>query len=155
VSSTSVKIEGVDQLLAKLGAVEHRGVRKFMLKVLVEGAKPIRAAIRSEAPVAERDTTGKHAHTRGALRAGVRYKASRKSTGGLSYMIGPFGRGTAQRHLVAGGHEIVGHAPSLAHTGKRTRPNPFVERGKDASAGAAFSAVEGAAKARFDELAKP
>ena len=77
-SATYVQIEGVDQLLAKLGRVQASGVRKVMLKALVEGAKPLRAAIRAEAPIAEKDTTGRYAHARGALKAGVRFKASRK-----------------------------------------------------------------------------
>lgn len=153
-AATSVQIEGVDQLLARLGRVQSSGVRKVMLKALVEGAKPLRAAIRAEAPVAEKDTKGQYAHARGALRAGVRYKASRKNTGtrSLAYMVGPFGKGTAQRHLVVGGHVITGHKPNLTRTGKTTRPNPFVERGAERATGLAFAAVAVAAKARFEEI---
>lgn len=144
---STVAIEGVDRLLARLGEIEHKGVRKVMLKALVEGAKPLRSAIRGAAPKGET----------GNLRGGVRYKASRKSTAqrSLAYMVGPFGRGTAHRHLVVGGHEIVGHAPSLTRTGKRTRPDPFVERGRAAAESQAFAAVASAAASRFDELARP
>jgi hypothetical protein len=151
----TVQVEGVDRLLARLGEIEHTGVRKVMLKALVEGAKPLRASIKSEAPVAARDATGRYAHTRGALRGGVRYKASRKATRSLAYMVGPFGKGTHQRHLVVGGHEITGHKPGKVQTGKRTTPNPFVERGRSAAEGQAFARVADAARARFDELAKP
>lgn len=141
---STVAIEGVDRLLAKLGEVEAKGVRRLALKVLVEGAKPLRASIRSAAP------EGKT----GNLKAGVRYKASRKTTRQLAYMVGPFGKGTAHRHLVIGGHEVVGHQPAKVRTGKRTKANEFVERGSSAAEGAAFDAVAASAASHFEDLVR-
>lgn len=141
---SSVQVEGVDRLLGRLGQIEARGVRRLMLKVLVEGAKPIRREVRSAAPVGPT----------GNLQKGVRYKASRKSTGNLSYMIGPFGKGTSHRHLVVGGHEVVGHQPAKVRTGKRTKTDDFVARGKAAAEGSAFDAVEASAKSHFEDLVR-
>jgi Bacteriophage HK97-gp10, putative tail-component len=143
-SSTEVTIVGVDHLLAKLGAMEAKGVRRVMLKAIAEGAKVLRRSIKSAA-VFEAPKTGN-------MRAGIRYKASRKATRQLAYMVGPFGSGTYHRHLVIEGHEVVGHKPNLTRTGKRTTPNPFVERGSDAGKDEAFAAIEAAARVRFDEL---
>ena len=90
----------------------------------------------------------------GGLRASVKSKAG-KTTLALSaaagvkqciryYMVGPFGRGSSHRHLVIAGHEIVGHAPNLTRTGKQTRPNAFVERGRQSSEGAALGMIRAA-----------
>jgi hypothetical protein len=136
----------------------------------VPGAKVLRAAIRAETPVAQKDTTGRYAHKRGALRKGVRYKASRQQIeyGGktfsgkaIAYIVGPFGKGTAQRALVVGGHDIKGHKRTLlgASVGHkkvgglmRTRPNNFVERGEARARVSLTGEMESGAKAAFEEL---
>jgi len=164
---TYAELEGVNELLRALERAGGPGARKVMLKSLVEGAKQVRSAIRAEAPVAARDTAGRYAHKRGTLRAGVRYKASRtRRTYQIAYMIGPFGKGTAHRHLVISGHAIKGHRRTLLGMGagklgrqglsgaKRTRPDDFVARGEARSKSAALLAVEGKARALVGELAR-
>jgi hypothetical protein len=146
----SAKVEGIDELLkvmAGIGTTAH--VRKVMLKAIVAGAKPLRAAIRSEAPVGAASDPG-----RGNIKKSVRYKASKKSTGTIGYMIGPFGQDSQHRHLVIYGHTITGHKPDKVK-GARTQPNNFVERGENKSRAAAFDAVAAEAKAALGELGRP
>jgi hypothetical protein len=132
----------VEARLLELGAVK---IPTALRKVAVAGAKPMRSAIRAAAPVGPT----------GNLRRGVRYKASRVRTSGyVGYIVGPFGRGTAHRHLVLGGHEIIGHAPNKTDTGKRTRPNPFVETGHHAAEAQALAATEEAAAAAIEMATK-
>ena len=141
----SSKVEGMDALVKALEGVKATGIRRVMLKALVEGAKPLRAAIRTEAPG---PATDKH---RGALKASVRYKASKKSTGVIAYMIGPFGKGSQHRHLVIYGHTITGHKPNKVQ-GARTAPDNFVQRGEEKARGAAFDAIAATAKSAFGEI---
>jgi hypothetical protein len=166
-------LEGVEALVAKLdGMTSTARIRKVALKALEPGAKIIKAAIQAEAPVAEKDTKGKYAHPKGALKRGVRYKASRTTNveywGGTpavaAYIIGPFGKGTAHRHLITAGHDITkeknwaGGGKSRHRTNKaqvlgRTKPNPFVDRGRARSQGAAMSAIESTAHEALEIIA--
>ena len=100
----------------------------------------------------------------GGLRASVKFKAGKttlalSAAAGVSqgiryYVIGPFGRGSSHRHLVISGHEIVGHAPNLTRTGKRTTPNPFVERGRQASEGPALAIIEARAAIEIERASR-
>ena len=158
----SVTVE-VPNLLAVQARLEELGVVKVpaaMRKVIVAGAKPMKAAIQAETPIGQRFSASQ-GDAPGNLLRGVRYKSG-KTTKALAsiagahqalayYMVGPMGKGTAHRHLVIAGHEIVGHAPNLTHTGKRTTPNPFVERGRKAGEGPAVAAIEAAAKVALAE----
>ena len=147
----SAEVEGVDELVKRFAAAgNYTHVRRFALKVIVAGAKPLRAAIRTEAPVGPPSDK-----KRGNLRASVGYKASRKATGNIAYMIGPFGKGSQHRHLVIYGHEIVGHKPNLTRTGVHTKPNNFVQRGENKARQASFDAIAVAATSALDELTKP
>lgn len=172
-TGVTVKIEGMDKLIDALNdASSDVRVRRFALKAIAPGAKVLRDAIRAEAPVAAKDTTGRYAHKRGALKRGVRYKASRQRIeyGGktyvgkvIAYVVGPFGKGTSQRHLVVAGHNVKGHKRSLLgvevkgthqRTGglMRTRPNPFVERGEARARTATTGAIETGSRSAFEEL---
>ena len=160
----SVTVE-VPNLLAVQARLEELGVVKVpaaMRKVIVAGAKPMKAAILAETPMAKPGTVSVQSESfPGDLRRGVRYKSGRTTKALASiagahqalayYMVGPMGHGTAHRHLVIAGHEIVGHAPNLTHTGKQTTPNPFVERGRKAGEGPAVAAIEAAAKVALAE----
>jgi hypothetical protein len=161
----SVTVE-VPNLLAVQARLEELGVVKVpiaMRKIIVAGAKPMKAAIQNETPIGEY-TNVKENNWPGDLQRGVRYKSGKTSKALASiagahqslayYMVGPMGKGTAHRHLVIGGHEIVGHKPNLTHTGKRTTPNPFVERGRKAGEGPAIAAIEVAAKAALEAAAR-
>jgi hypothetical protein len=171
-AAAKVEVVGMAKLIDALNdASSDVRVRRFALKAIAPGAKILRDSIRAEAPVAKHDTGGRYAHKRGALKRGVRYKASRQriAYGGktytgkiIAYVVGPFGKGTAQRHLVVGGHAIKGHSHSLLgvkvgghrSTGglMRTRPNPFVERGEARARTSTSGAIESGAKAAFEEL---
>lgn len=128
---TVERLHEVEAALTQAGAVK---IPAALRRVTVEGAKPLRASIRAAAPVGPT----------GNLRKSVRYKASRGSRG-MRYTIGAFGRGSAHRHLVIYGHRVTGHNPNHTVTGKRTRPNSFVQRGAEAASGAAVAALEAAA----------
>jgi hypothetical protein len=141
----SAEVEGMDALVKALDGVKSSGVRRVMLKALVEGAKPLRAAIRTEAPGPPADKL------RGNLKKSVRYKASKKSTGDIAYMIGPFGKGSQHRHLVIYGHTVTGHRPNKVQGG-HSKPNNFVERGEQKARAAAFDAVAATAKSAFGEI---
>ena len=145
-----ITIEGQAILSAKLTELGVVKIPLAMRKVTVAGAKPLRAAIRTAAAGM---FVGQSDQTPGGLLKGIRYKQTRGSKG-LGYIIGPFGAGTAHRALVIGGHEVVGHAPNLTHTGKQTTPRPFVEEGRNAAQGAALAAIAVAAAAAIDEAAK-
>lgn len=152
-SGFSVTVE-VPNLLALQARLTELGVVKVplaMRKVLVAGAKPMKAAIAAETPVA-RAVSASGGGAIGDLKRGIRFKAGR--TDKALYMIGPMGKGTAHRALVIRGHEIVGHAPNLTRTGKRTKPNPFVERGQAAGQGPALAAIATAAAAAIEAAAK-
>ena len=164
-SSFSVTCE-VPNLLATQARLEELGVVKVpvaMRKVIVAGAKPMKAAIMNETPIGEY-TRPKQNDWPGNLQRSVRYKSG-KTTKALAaiagaksqiayYMVGPMGKGSAHRHLIIGGHEMVGHKPNLTHTGKRTTPNPFVERGRKAGEGPAIAAIEVAARAALEEATR-
>ena len=166
-SSFSVTVE-VPNLLAVQARLEELGVVKVpvaMRKIIVEGAKPMKAAILAQTPIAAPGTVSVQSTSfPGDLRRSVKYKSG-KTTKALAaiagaksqiayYMVGPMGKGSPHRHLVIGGHEMVGHKPNLTHTGKRTTPNPFVERGRKASEGPAIAAIEVAARAALEEATR-
>ena len=173
-TGVKVEVEGMSKLVDKLNdASSDVRVRRFALKAIAPGAKILRDSIRAEAPVAKHDTAGRYAHRKGALKRGVRYKASRQRIeyGGktfvgkvIAYIVGPFGKGTAQRHLVVAGHNVKGHKRSLlgikvgGHRSvgglMRTRPNPFVERGEARARTSTSGAIETGAKAAFEELVR-
>ena len=163
-----VQVEGLDKLVDQFKQMDTDArTRKAALRIMVGAAKQIRDAIRAEAPVAEKDTKGRYAHKKGALKRGVKYKASRQKTENgkaIAYIIGPFGKGTAQRHLIVAGHKITGHNTfafqgrggvknSLARGGERTKPDPFVQRGIERSQEAAKAAVEAVAHEALGILA--
>ncbi len=147
----------VPNLLAIQARFEELGVVKVptaMRKIIVAGAKPMKAAIKAEAPVGKTHN----------LSNSVRFKSG-KTTKALAsiagaheamayYVVGPFGKGSYHRHLVIEGHEIVGHAPNLTHTGKRTSPNGFVARGRDRAQAVSLAAIEQAAKAALEAATK-
>lgn len=156
----------VEAALAEAGVVK---IPAALRKVTVEGAKPLRAAIREAAPVgqytpSQAASRAKQNDVSGNLRKGVRYKVSRGSKG-ERYTIGPFGKGTAHRGLVIFGHRIKGHQRSIGGFGRghlgqkatsgktRTTPNSFVKRGVEASSGVAVSSLEAAATAAIKAVA--
>jgi hypothetical protein len=145
-----ITVEGLPELSAKLTELGVVKIPLAMRRVTVAGAKPLRAAIRT---AASGMFVGQSDQTPGGLLKGIRYKQVRGSKG-MEYVIGPFGAGTAHRALVIGGHEVVGHAPNLTHTGKRTTPRPFVEEGRNAAQGTALAAIEVAAKAAIETATK-
>jgi hypothetical protein len=155
----SAKVEGMDELVKTLTDTADRRARRLMLKVIVAGAKTLRTSIRSEAPYGEgRKRTvmtkgGKTKEKTIHLRDSVRYKASRKTTGQIAYMVGPFGKGSQLRHLVIYGHNIQNRkgGPVLG----RTRPNNFVQRGEEKARSQSFDAIASAAKGMIEELGKP
>ena len=163
-SDFSITVE-VPNLLKTQKQLEELGVVKVpqaMRKVVVAGAKPIKAAILAETPVGFPSVNSRSFS--GDLKRSVKYKSG-KTTSALAaiagvtsrvsyYMIGPMGKGSAHRHLVILGHEVVGHAPNFTKTGRRTTPNPFVGRGREASQGAAIAATEVAAAAALEEATR-
>ena len=129
-----------------------------------EGTRTHKALLRWQASTFQKRMAGeqvKEFKAPGGLLASVRFKAGKTTkelaaVAGLGqqiryYMVGPFVKGSSHRHLVIAGHEIGGHAPNLTHTGKRTTPNPFVERGRKAGEGPAVAAIEAAAKVALAE----
>ena len=157
----SVTVE-VPNLLQTQARLEELGVVKVpvaMRKVIVAGAKPMKAAIQAETPIGSPSINS--LSFSGDLLRSVKYKSGKTTkvlaaiAGARSqiayYMVGPFGKGSAHRHLVIAGHEIVGHEPNLVHTGRRTTPNPFVDRGRQAAEGPAVAAIEIAMKAALAE----
>ena len=155
----------VPNLLQTQARLEELGVVKVpiaMRKIIVAGAKPMKAAILAVTPVGFPSVNSRSFS--GDLRRSVKYKSG-KTTKALAaiagaksqiayYMVGPMGKGSPHRHLVIGGHEMVGHKPNLTHTGKRTTPNPFVERGRKAGEGPAIAAIEVAARAALEEATR-
>jgi hypothetical protein len=145
----TTEVTGLEPLLRKLEDMTSTArVRKVGLKVLEPGAKAMKKAIAEEAPVNKVDRKGRQGDKPGNLKRGVRYKASRTKNvqywGGTpalaAYIVGPFGKGTAHRHLIVSGHKLVGHnrfafqgregvKKGLSSEGGRTKPNPFVQRG--------------------------
>jgi hypothetical protein len=144
-SVVTVEIPNLAELQAKLEELGVVKIPRAMRKVIVAGAKPIRTAIRAETPIGPT----------GNLKKSVKYKsgvtsrafqsisaASRLAftvAGGAGALIGP--QGSPHAHLVIDGHEMVGHKPNLTRTGKMTRSNPFVQRGRETSQDEAMAAM--------------
>jgi hypothetical protein len=147
------EVEGMGELAKAMEGFRRSAQRRLFLKALVEGAKPLRAAIRTAAPVGK-VARPKQSDKPGNLRASVRYKASRSSTGSIAYMIGPFGKGSAHRHRVIAGHVITGHKPNKVKGG-HSEANDFVRRGEEKARGEAFDAIGRAAKSAFESDGKP
>lgn len=141
--TSRIEVLGVKECEAALTEFGEVKVPVAMRAVTVQGAKIMRASIKS---AASSMFQGESKTMPGGLIKGVRYKAARGAKG-TRYIVGPFGKGTAHRALVVSGHEIVGHAPNKTHTGKRTRPVPFVQQGEEAALPAAVAAIEEGAKA--------
>ena len=157
----TVEIPNLLAVQAKLEALGVVKVPQAMRKVIVAGAKPMKAAIKA---AGQSMTVGQSKTLPGGLINGIRYKSG-KTTKALAsiagahqqisyYMVGPFGKGTSHRSLVIAGHEIVGHAPNLTRTGKRTQPVPFVEAGRKSAEGPALEAIAAAAKVAIEAASK-
>lgn len=167
----TTEVQGLEPLIQKLSDMTSPvRVRKVALKVLEPGAKATKAAIAAEAPVNPFDRKGRQGDKPGNLKRGVRYKASKTRNveywGGTpavaAYIVGPFGKGTAHRHLVVAGHNMRGHkrtllGVNLGHKNvgglARTRANPFVQRGIDHAKDEAMNMIEAEAGAALEILA--
>lgn len=62
----------------------------------------------------------------GNLITSVRYRVFTNTDQKVGVLVGPMGKKGSHRHLVEGGHRIVGHAPNKVETGHRARPNPRI-----------------------------
>jgi hypothetical protein len=133
-----IEVLGITEVTAALAEAGVVKIPAAVRRVTVEGAKPIKAAIKAEAPVGKRPRPWQNDEP-GNLRRSVRYKVSRGSKG-ERYTIGAFGRGSAHRGLVIYGHEKRGG-------GGRTTANQFVRRGGEAAESGAVAALEAAAAA--------
>lgn len=139
----TIVVERIAEVSARLTEAGVVRIPTAVRKVTVEGAKPLRAAIRAEAPVGKKPRP-QQGDVPGNLRRGVRYKASRGFKG-ERYTVGAFGKGTAHRGLVIYGHQKRGG-------GGMTRANAFVRRGAEAAEGPAVAALEAAATAAIKSV---
>lgn len=137
----AIDIEGIPKAEEFLLELETTGTRRILQRVMKPAAAILKAAIKFEAPTGPNRKTGKYAHKGGRMKSQVKYKAIRRSYG-LGYMVGPFGKGTAQRHLVTAGHALS--------NGGRTRANPFVSRGFALGWGTAESTIDANLQAALD-----
>jgi hypothetical protein len=118
--ATSIEIQGLGELEKVLSGLKPRALDKRTKRALVVGARVLRPPIRGAAPVRT-----------GALRKSVRVKGLRDRAGlPIAATVGPKAH---HAHLVVQGHRIFG-------TGRRTRPNPFVERAAAPHEGRAVAA---------------
>ncbi len=135
------RISGLKEAEAKLEALGTTGIPKILNKTIKRGAVVLKNAVKAEAHFEGQSRTDP-----GGLVRGIRYKVIRSvatKKGSVGYVAGPFGKGTAHRHLVTAGHRLP--------NGGRTRANPFVERGREAGMPGAVAAVEAALQAAVDE----
>lgn len=118
-----VQVEGIDLALAALKKWGPRELEVDMRRANMVAARIAARAIKATAPVGKT----------GNLKKSVRARRARPGFGAV--VAGPLGgRGLgAHRHLVIRGHRIV--TVSGRDTGRRSRPNPFVDR--------AVSGIEG------------
>ena len=140
-SDFSIKIEGIKEAEAKLLELETHGTRRILQRAMKPGAAVLKGTVKSQAPVGPGRKKGKYAHAGGLMKSRVRYKSIRKAFG-IGYIVGPFGKGTAQRHLVTAGHKLP--------NGGRTRANPFVSRGFALGWGTAESTIGANLQAAVD-----
>lgn len=123
-ASPVIEIRGIDEAMRALDGWQGPLMDRRLKKALVAGAKTLKAPIRAAAPV---DT--------GALRKSVRAKGLRNRSGlPVAAIVGPKAR---HAHLITQGHRIMPHG---VDTGRRTRPNPFVERAAAPHVGRAVDA---------------
>lgn len=137
----AIDVEGIPKAEEFLLELETTGTRRILQRVIKPGAAIIKAAIKSETPVGPDRKTDPYAHKGGRMKSQVKYKAIRRAYG-IGYMVGPFGKGTAQRHLVTAGHALPG--------GGRTRANPFVSRGFELGWGSADATISASLQAAVD-----
>jgi hypothetical protein len=104
-------------ILANLDSAEERGkaIKKALQNAGTEGAKVMRRSFtRSNFPTSKT----------GNLSKSIKGRAFATASGKVGVVVGPMGKKASHRHLVEGGHAIVGHRPNLVRTGGRARPNP-------------------------------
>ncbi len=161
----TVRVEGLPELEAKLAGFEVK-VRPALLATTRPGAKLLAEAIRSEAPVGKVARPQQH-DTPGNLRDSVKFKASKTRRSGFTgHVVAPFGKGSSHRYLVIAGHVIKGRQRTVlghgagklgrqatSRAGEMTRPNPFVQRGREKAERQALEATELAAKKVIDKAA--
>lgn len=101
----------------RLARYEGRPLAERARRAAVEGARLGVRPIRS---------SGRFKNRTGNLRASVSARAVRLRDGEMAAAsVGPRGRKGGHKHLIADGHRIV--TRSGQDTGRRTRPDPFVE----------------------------
>jgi Bacteriophage HK97-gp10, putative tail-component len=130
-----LRVTGLDEAMKRLDVFDKKQFDKSAQKVLSAAARSLVAPIRAEL---DASVIG-HGKVPGRLRASVKTRKGKASFGNLPAVVV---RPTAPyRHLVIRGHEIVAHntrghlatsvfgRSQLVRSGRRTRANPFVDRG--------------------------
>jgi hypothetical protein len=124
-----VEITGTRELDAYLKTFGPKAMDLRFRKALAVGARTLRVPVRAAAPSRS-----------GALAKSVRVKSLRLQAGKpVAVVVGPkvFYGGWVQT-----GHRIVGPKPNQTDTGRRTRPNKFVEQATRQHEAAAVAAFE-------------
>jgi len=162
-ATSSIVVTGAAETEAALTEFGTVKVPREMRRGLAAGAKIMRRAIRAEGASS---FLGHGRKNPGGLAKSVSYKSKRVG-GLLTTVVGPlYERGGQHRSLVIVGHQITrskipveGHyrRPAWVAAGNYgyTRPNDFVRRGEDASAGLAQEAITAAFAKAIETAGKP
>ena len=104
--------------LRRIAKYEGRELHRRVQQAYIEGARLLVRPLRAASPVGPT----------GNLRRSIKARADRLRANEMSVVtVGTTHRTAPHRYLVTGGHRIVGHRPNKVDTGRRSRPNPFVD----------------------------
>jgi len=124
-AAITVKLEGVDTLMAELKTLDDKYKRQSLKKVLRAASNPVLKRMRALAPMGKRDQIGKQPHTAGNLRRSIWKRFNRDRNNPVIY-VGPNRRKGVDAfysHMVIGGtkaHDIPkkGNITFTTKTGK-------------------------------------
>lgn len=134
--SFEVDAKAIARIKRKLEKAQGKPLEEKMRRATLAAADLLVSPIRAAGP---RNQTG-------LLRRTVRARAARKSFGvrSIGALVGPT---APHRHLIIRGHRIV--TPGGRYTGRRTAPNPYVDR---AAAGHERKAAEIVRRIWFEDV---
>ena len=104
--------------LKRISRYEGRELQRRAQQAYIEGARLMVRPMRAAAPVGPT----------GNLRKSIKARMNRARPGEMAVAtVGTTHRTAPYRYFVTRGHRIVGHKPNKVDSGRRSRPNPFID----------------------------
>lgn len=132
-SKSLVQLEGFDELKKKIKRLPDKVKRKEVQKILRVSAKSTVTAARAEAPISKKAHTfrGGRVYQPGNLKKSIRTKVMTRARVPM-VIVGPTSTGKKYDGFYGRSFVIPGHR---TRSGGLVKPNPFMQRGHDKTAG--------------------